>query len=83
MTRMNVTEIQEQLPTALANHEPVILRKGRHDIGAVISMPAYRLMEKLMERYEDEIDLREARKAIAEAKEKGFIPWEQVKGKAG
>ena len=44
---------------------------------------SYRLMEKLMERYEDEIDLREARKAFAEAKEKGFIPWEQVKSKTG
>jgi hypothetical protein len=37
------------------------------------------IIRELIERVEDEIDIREARKAIKEADKKGSIPWDQLK----
>ena len=38
---------------------------------------------ELIERLEDEIDIREATKALKEAKAKGTVPWVDVKRELG
>ena len=38
---------------------------------------------ELIERLEDEIDIREAKKALADARKHGTIPWEKVKKELG
>ena len=58
----------------------ILTRKGKGTV-AMVSLEDLALIEKL----EDEIDVREARKALAEMKRTGEkpIPWEQVKAELG
>ena len=58
----------------------VLTRKGRGTV-ALVSLDDLALLEKL----EDEIDVREAKKVLAEMKRTGDkgIPWEQVKAELG
>ena len=37
----------------------------------------------MIERLEDEIDVRDAKKALADARKHGTIPWEQAKKELG
>jgi hypothetical protein len=39
--------------------------------------------KKLREELEDRIDLEDARKALADAKRNGTIPWEQIRAELG
>jgi hypothetical protein len=56
----------------------MIHRRGKN-VAALVSPEDLKLIEAL----ENKIDLREARKAMAEAKKKGTIPWSQIKKELG
>jgi len=48
-------------------------------MAAVIPMDDLELLEKVIAKLEDLIDLEEAKAALEEAEEKGTIPWEELK----
>lgn len=56
--------------------EVIVFRKRGRAVAALIPMRHLKLLERL----EDEIDVRQARKAL---KERGRIPWEKVKKDLG
>ena len=83
MDTLNTTEARENLADVLnrvayAKSRVRITRRGR-DIAAVVPIEDLELIERL----ENEIDIREAEKALKEAEEKGAIPWQEVKRELG
>ena len=78
MTRLNTKEFRENLTDTLnrvhyTGERTIICRNGK-EIGALVSLEDLQLLVDL----EDHIDLRDALKALAEAKEKGTVSWEQI-----
>lgn len=61
--------------------ERIVLRRRGKDLAAIIPMEDLRLIEKM----EDETDVREARKALAEMKRKGEkpVPYRAVRKRLG
>ena len=55
-----------------------ITRRGKQ-VAAVVPIEDLELLERL----EDEIDIREAQKALADARKHGTIPWDEVKTDLG
>lgn len=62
--------------------ERVTIRRRGKELVAVIPIEDLRLLERLEEAAEDEIDLEEARKILADPTEER-IPWEDVKRDLG
>lgn len=59
--------------------ERIVIRRHGKDVAALVPMEDLRLLDEI----EDRMDLEEARTALAEAEEKGTIPWEKVKKDLG
>lgn len=59
--------------------ERVVLRRHGKDVAAVVSMEDLEILQRL----EDRADVEAARAALAEAREQGTVPWEQVKANLG
>ena len=61
--------------------ERIVLRRRGKDLAAIVPIEDL----KLIQRVEDEIDLREAKKALAEMKRKGLKPmaYERVRERLG
>jgi|ERR1039458_974120 antitoxin (DNA-binding transcriptional repressor) of toxin-antitoxin stability system len=59
--------------------ERVVLRQGGRAVAALVPIADLKLLQKL----EDEKDLRDIRAARIEMKRKGTIPWGKVKGELG
>ena len=74
--RDNLAEVLNRV--AYAKDRVRIMRRGKA-IAAVVPIEDLELIERL----EDEIDIREARKALTEAGKKGSIPWAEVKKELG
>ncbi len=83
MDSLNTTEARENLADVLnrvayAKSRVRITRRGR-EIAAVVPIEDLELIERL----ENEIDVREAKRALEEAAAKGTVPWEDVKRELG
>ena len=74
--RENMAEILNRV--AYAKDRVRITRRGK-EVAAVVPIEDLELIERL----EDEIDIREARKALTDARRHGTIPWEKVKKELG
>jgi len=74
--RDNFAEVLNRV--AYAKDRVRIMRRGKA-IAAVVPIEDLELIERL----EDEIDIREARKALKEAEAKGTIPLAEVKREFG
>ena len=74
-------ELSELVNRAAYKGERIVLRRRGRDMAAIVSMEDLALIE----RREDEIDLREARKALTEMKRKGEkpIPYEKIRRELG
>ncbi len=59
--------------------ERIVIRRHGKDVAALVPMEDLMLLDEI----EDRMDLEEARAALAEAEEKGTIPWEKVKEDLG
>ena len=80
---VNTTEARENLAEVInrvtyAKDRVRITRRGKQ-VAAVVPIEDLELLEHL----EDESDLREARKALADAKKHGTIPWEKARKELG
>jgi prevent-host-death family protein len=69
--RENFAEVVNQV--AYSKDRVVLTRHGK-DFAAVVPIEDYLLLEKI----EDEIDVREARKALADVKKHGTVSQEQL-----
>ena len=83
MNRLNTSDARERLAevlnrVAFAKDRVRITRRGK-EIAAVVPIEDLELIERL----EDEFDLREAEKALAEADSKGTIPLEVLREELG
>jgi prevent-host-death family protein len=83
MTRINASEVREDFAeilnrVAYRGERIVVHRRGK-DVVALVPVEDVALLQAL----EDRIDLEEARKALAEARAKGTIPWEALKTELG
>ncbi len=79
MVKIQVSEIRDNLAeflnrTAYGNERLVIERRGKA-VAALVSMDDMELLLKL----EAEVDLADARKALAEAEEEGTVSWKSLK----
>jgi prevent-host-death family protein len=85
MTRIAATAVRDNLSDTLNRvayqRERIVLRRHGKDVAAIVPIEDLALLEKL----EDEIDVREARKALAAMKRSGAkpIPLEKVRRKLG
>jgi len=70
---------EEYVSKVAYTKDRVVVTKHGKKVAAVIPYEDLEWLEKM----EDEIDLREAKKALAEVKKKGTIPWEKVKKDLG
>ena len=86
---MNVTSVAEArrtLPDILNRaayaHERTIIRRHDEDVAAIISIDELRLLDALLERYEDEEDVAAASAAINAVREE-TIAWSDIKREFG
>jgi prevent-host-death family protein len=83
MDSVNTTEARENLAEVInrvtyAKDRVRITRRGKQ-VAAMVPIEDLELLERL----EDEIDIREAKKALADARKHGTIPWETAKKELG
>jgi prevent-host-death family protein len=83
MNTLSTAEARDQfsdvINRAADGKERVVLTRRGKALVAVVPIEDMELLREL----EDRIDLEDARKAIAEAEEQGYIPWETVKANLG
>ena len=86
MPHVSVAEARRTLPEILNraaySHERTVISRHDQAIAAVISMDELRLLDALLERYEDETDIAEARAALLEAREER-VAWTAIKSEFG
>jgi len=81
MTKVSTARAKEQFAEIIARaanqKEPTIVTRGGKGVAAVVPVDLLAYIEEL----EDQLDLREAKRAIADARRKGEkpIPWEKAK----
>jgi prevent-host-death family protein len=86
MTHVSVAEARRTLPDILNRaaytHERTVITRHDEEIAAVISMDDLRMLDCLLERYEDETDVADARLALIEARE-DRVAWSDIKSEFG
>ncbi len=82
--RLSTSEARQQfaelINRAAYRGERFVVQRRKKPVAAVIPIEEFEFLERMIEERENEIDVRLARKA---KKEKGSIPWEQVKKELG
>jgi prevent-host-death family protein len=71
--------LADVLNTVAYSRERVVLTRRGKRIAAVVPIEDLDLIEKL----EDEVDLREARAALADGRKRGTVPWTKLKKDLG
>ena len=64
--------------TAYSKDRVVVTRNGKKMV-AIISIEDLELLEKIVDRLEDELDAEDIRAALEEVRQGKTVPWEQVK----
>lgn len=86
VTHLDLTSAHLDLVDTLkqvAVGKPIILHQHGKEVAALISIKDLHLLERLIEEEEDRIDIVESEKILAEVKEQGTVPWEDIKAKLG
>ena len=83
MPKMGTSEARDQF-TELINRaaykgERTVIRRRGKDLAAIVPVEDLRILEEL----EDATDRVAARKALADVKKRGTIPWDTVKARLG
>jgi len=86
MTRVSVAQARRDLAAILNRaafqRERVIITRHEEDVAAVISLDELQLLDALLDRYEDERDVADARTQILEAHEE-TVAWNDIKREFG
>ena len=84
MTRVSVAEARKDLAEIINRaayaRERTLITRREADVAAVISMEELRLLDALLQRYEDESDVSDARDALLDARE-DRVAWDAIKRK--
>ena len=67
---------------AYANERTIITKHGKR-VAAVVSMADLELLEHVLARLEDEVDLQAATAALKEVETTGTTPWDKIKADLG
>ena len=85
MTRLNASDARKDFADILNRvafgGERIVLHRRGKDVAAMISVEELRLLERLLEEYEDREDVKAAREALAESDER--ISYEEVRRELG
>jgi prevent-host-death family protein len=83
MVRLSIARIRVELAETLNRvfyrGERVVLQRHGKDVAVIVPLEDLMLLEAL----EDRMDVEAAKAALAEAREKGTIPWEQLEREFG
>jgi len=86
MTHVSVADARRTLPEILNRasyaHERTVITRHDEDVAAIISIDELRLLDALIERYENETDVAQARAAMLEARE-DRVAWNDIKTEFG
>jgi prevent-host-death family protein len=86
MVRMSVAEARQDfkavLDRAAYSRERTVITRNDTDVAAVISIEELRLLDALIERWEDEEDIKAAEEALLEAREER-VAWSDLKEELG
>ena len=86
MTHVSVAEARRTLPEILNRasygHERTVITRHDEEVAAVISIDELRLLDALIERFEDAEDIQDARAAMLEARE-DRVAWNSIKTEFG
>jgi prevent-host-death family protein len=87
MLRVTLSEARDNLSDFVNkvkyNHERIIVQKHGKEAAAIINIEELKLLEALIERYENEIDIQEVERIMGEEKHEDFVAWEDVKARLG
>ncbi len=82
--RLSTSEARQQfadlINRAAYRGERFVVQRRKKPVAALIPIEEYELLERIIEKREDEMDVQLARKA---RKEKGRVSWEEVKKEFG
>jgi prevent-host-death family protein len=62
-----------------AGEERVIVSQDGKEVAAIISTDEFCFLERVIEKLEDEMDVEEAKKILAETNPEDYIPYERIK----
>ena len=86
MTRVSMAEARKDLAAivnrAAYTHERTVITRHDADVAAIISIDELRLLDALIEKWEDEEDIAAADAALVEAREDA-VPWDHIKREFG
>lgn len=87
MMEMTIKEAQIKLQEIVQkvndDDERVILTENGEQKAVIISVEAFAFLHRMIEKIEDEIDLAEAEKILAETKPEDYIPFEVINQELG
>ncbi len=73
----------ETVSRVAAGEQRVIVSQDGKDVAAIISIEEFWFLERVIEKLEDEMDVEEAKKILAETNPEDYIPYEQIKKELG
>lgn len=76
---LNLVKVIKQVTSG----KPITIHQNGEQVAALISIEDLRLLEHLIEKEEDRIDIADAKQILAEVKKQGTVPWEDIKVKLG
>jgi antitoxin Phd len=86
MTRVTVADARKDFAQIINRvayaHDRAVITRHDSDVAAIISIDELRLLDALIERWEDEQDIAGATEALADARADN-VPWESIKAEFG
>ena len=82
MTRVSIANARKDFATIVNRasfaHERTVITRHNADVAAIISIDELRLLDALIEKWEDEEDIADANAALLEAREDA-VRWDDIK----
>lgn len=75
--------MSEILNRVAYNHKRYKIARHNKDMAIIISVDEWKAIEKLLQKLEDEEDIREAKLALKEVDEQGSISFDEMKKRVG
>lgn len=87
METLSCREVKDHMAEILNrvayNHKRYKIARHNKEMAIIISIDEWKAIEKLLQKLENEEDILEAELAMKEVEEKGSIPFEEMKKRAG
>lgn len=87
METLSCREIKDHMAEILNrvayNHKRYKIARHKKDVAIIISIEEWDAIEKILQKLEDEEDVREALLALKEIEEQGSIPFNEMKKRVG